>query len=56
MKIAVSVPEAAEIIDVGRSTIYELIRKGELTPRKCGKRTLLLVEDLKRYVESLPAA
>lgn len=54
--IAVGVPEAAEMIGIGRSSLYALFREKKLTPRKSGKRTLILVEDLRRYVNSLPAA
>lgn len=53
-KLSVAVPEAAKMIGIGRSSIYKLFDEGKLTPRKSGKRTLILVEDLKRYVESLP--
>jgi excisionase family DNA binding protein len=54
--MAVGVPEAAEMIGIGRSSLYALFREKKLTPRKSGKRTLILVEDLKHYVENLPAA
>lgn len=54
--IAVGVPEAAEMIGIGRSSLYTLFREKKLAPRKSGKRTLILVEDLRRYVDSLPAA
>jgi excisionase family DNA binding protein len=55
-KLAVSVPEAAEMVGIGRSSLYTLFRDGKLTPRKSGKRTLVLVDELKRYVNALPAA
>ena len=55
-KLSVTIPEAAEMIGIGRSSIYKLFDEGKLTPRKMGKRTLILVEDLKRFVENLPAA
>lgn len=55
-KMAVGIPEAAQMIGLGRSSIYKLFDEGKLTPRKSGRRTLILVEDLKRYVESLPMA
>ena len=53
-KLSVGIPQAAEMIGVGRSSIYVLFRDGKLTPRKCGKRTLVIVEELRRYVDSLP--
>jgi len=55
-KLAVGIPEAAEMVGIGRSSLYSLFREGKIQPRKSGKRTLILVEDLKRYVENLPAA
>ncbi len=54
--LAVSVPEAAEMIGIGRSSIYNLFRDGKLQPYKAGKRTLVKVEDLQRFVDDLPAA
>lgn len=54
-KMAVGIPEAAQMIGLGRSSIYKLFDEGKLIPRKSGKRTLILVEDLERYVKSLPA-
>lgn len=39
---------------LGRTTLYKLFDEGKLTPRKHGKRTLILVEELERYVRSLP--
>lgn len=54
-KMAVGILEAAQMIGLGRSSIYKLFDEGKLTPRKSGKRTLILVEDLERYVKSLPA-
>jgi len=53
-KISVTIPEAVQMIDLGRSSIYKLFDEGKLIPRKSGKRTLILVEDLERYVKSLP--
>jgi excisionase family DNA binding protein len=53
-KLAVSVLEAAEMVGIGRSSLYTLFRDGKITPRKSGKRTLILVEELRLYVESLP--
>jgi excisionase family DNA binding protein len=55
-KLSVTIPEAAEMIGIGRSSLYALFKEKKLTPRKSGKRTLILVEDLKHYVENLPAA
>jgi hypothetical protein len=55
-KLAVSVPEAVEMTGIGRSSLYTLFREGKITRRKQGKRSLILVDELRRYVESLPTA
>lgn len=53
-QIAVSIPEAAKLIGIGRTSLYKLFDEGVITPRKSGRRTLILVEDLRRYAQSLP--
>ncbi|HEV2898014.1 MAG TPA: helix-turn-helix domain-containing protein [Pseudaminobacter sp.] len=55
-KIAVTIPEAVEITGIGRSSLYALFKAGSLTRRKSGKRSLILVEELERYMKSLPVA
>lgn len=54
--LAVPVAEACAMIGVGRTRLYEEIAAGRLVPRKSGRRTLFLTEDLERYVRSLPVA
>jgi len=53
-KISVTIPEACELSGLGRSTLYKLFKSGDLTPRKCGKRTLIIVKDLEDYLTGLP--
>lgn len=55
-KISVTVAEAAEISGISRSGLYNLFKAGEIKPKKAGKRTLIMVDDLKRYLENLPVA
>lgn len=55
-RIAVTVAEASHVSGISRSSLYLLFQQGKLTPRKSGKRTLILIEDLERYLKSLPAA
>ena len=54
-KIAVTISEATERTGIGRTSLYKLFSIGKLTPRKLGKRTLILVEELDALVMSLPA-
>lgn len=55
-KLAVSIAEATQISGIGRSRLYEEIRAGKLRPRKNGTRTIILVDDLNAYLQSLPLA
>jgi hypothetical protein len=55
-KLSVTIPEAVEMTGIGRSSLYALFKEKKIIPRKSGKRTLVLVDDLKRFVENLPAA
>jgi len=38
----------------GRTTIYAAIKSGALKARKIGRRTIILDEDLRRWLVSLP--
>ncbi|WP_316195362.1 MULTISPECIES: helix-turn-helix domain-containing protein [unclassified Bradyrhizobium] len=53
--LAYSIAEACSVARAGRTAIYAAIRDGELTARKRGRKTLILPEDLRRWVEGHPA-
>ena len=50
---AESVPAAARRAGVSRSFLYERIASGELPTVKCGKRRLVRVATLRRWLASL---
>jgi excisionase family DNA binding protein len=53
-KLLVSITEAAEVLSLSRSTIYELMDAGELTKVKFGRRTIT-VDSIKAAVKPASA-
>jgi excisionase family DNA binding protein len=51
---AFSVSEACNVARAGRTALYEAISAGELRAVKRGRRTLVLADDLRRWLENLP--
>lgn len=39
---------------LGRTKVYELIKAGDLHSRKCGRRTLITVDEARRWRDALP--
>ena len=54
--LLVTIPQAAELLAVGRSTVYQLIWDHELEPIRIGRSVRLTIDDLKDYVERKRAA
>jgi hypothetical protein len=50
-----TISQAGELANQGRTSTYEAINRGELHAVKRGRRTLILHDELVRYVQSLPA-
>jgi excisionase family DNA binding protein len=53
-KIALTIIEACQVAGISRTSLYAAIGRGELAARKSGRRTLVLVDDLKEWISSLP--
>jgi excisionase family DNA binding protein len=53
-KLAYTVAEAVRVSNVGRTTLYELIRDGRLEARKLGAKTLIPAASLRALLATLP--
>jgi len=54
-KIALSIDEAAESSGFSRSTLYEALAKGELRGSRRGRKVVILVEELRRWLVAMTA-
>ena len=52
--LAYSIAEACSVARAGRTSLYEAIRSGALRAVKRGRRTIVLADDLRHYLENLP--
>jgi excisionase family DNA binding protein len=50
-RMSVSIRDAAEIIGIGRSKLYEHINSGALRTVKIGGRRLVLIASIRTFVE-----
>ena len=55
-KDGLSIAEACAFAGIGRTKLYQAIAEGHLKARKYGKRTLILRDDLRQFLTSLPGA
>ena len=53
--LAYSIEQACEIANIGRTSIYDAIKSSKLIARKNGRRTVILAEDLRLWLQDLPA-
>lgn len=49
--LAVNVPEAASMIGVSQSLLWRLLADGDIARVKIGRRTLIRVAELERFLE-----
>ena len=52
--MALTISEVCAASRIGRTRVYEAIRSGELPARKHGRRTLVLSDDLRRWLDAMP--
>ena len=55
MSSAIPIPQACERIGISRSKFYELLNAKEIESVKVGRRRLVRVADLDRWLASLPS-
>lgn len=53
-QLALTVAEACAAARIGRTTLYEAIKRGDLVAAKYGRKTLIRVSDLRNWLERLP--
>ncbi len=52
--ISVPIERSPGLTGISRARIFEAVRDGQLTVRKNGKASIVEVDELRRYVRSLP--
>ncbi len=55
-KVAYSVNETLDVLSIGRTSLYEAVKRGELTSVKLGRKTLFYAADLAAFLTSLKEA
>lgn len=53
-KLGYTIPEAVSASGIGRSSLYQDIAAGRIETRKRGSRTIILADELARYLADLP--
>lgn len=52
--VAYSLDDITALGGPGKTTLYDEINRGALVAHKCGRKTIVLPEDLKQYLQGLP--
>lgn len=48
--LALGIDDAARVIGVARSMLYEIVARGELPSFKLGRRRMILAKELEAYI------
>ena len=51
--ITLTIPDAVKATGMSRTSIYEALKRGDLTARKAGRRTFISFAELESYLTSL---
>jgi excisionase family DNA binding protein len=54
-RLVFTIAEACAVAGIRRTTLYKEIHSGELRAVKIGGRTIILVDDLRRWVKGRPS-
>ena len=54
--LSVDIPGACQLTGLGRSKLYDLLGRGEIASVKVGKRRLILVAELRAWLQRLANA
>jgi excisionase family DNA binding protein len=54
-RLAVGVEHAADMLGIGRSSVFALLKEGTLKSVKVGKRRLILVSEVQAFLDRLQA-
>lgn len=49
--ITISINQTADVLGIGRTSVYALIKKNRLEVVKLGRRTLVKVDSIKRLID-----
>lgn len=55
-RISVTVAQAVRLTGISKSEFYRLLADGKIPARKSGRTTLVMMADLRAYLDSLPVA
>lgn len=54
-RLLIGVDRACDLLDLGKTSIYALIKSGELRPTKIGTRTVFSYAEVRRFADSILA-